>query len=53
MELFGFEPLMTWKLKPLNPIGSAITILGVAVAAALYPAVKASRGRPVDVLRSL
>jgi ABC-type lipoprotein release transport system permease subunit len=53
MELFGFEPLMTWKLKPLNPIGSAITILGVAIAAALYPAVKASRGRPVDVLRSL
>jgi ABC-type lipoprotein release transport system permease subunit len=53
MELFGFEPLMTWKLKPLNPIGSAITILGVAVLAALYPALKASRGRPVDVLRSL
>jgi ABC-type lipoprotein release transport system permease subunit len=53
MELFGFEPLMTWRLKPLNPIGSVLTILGVAVAAALYPALKASRGRPVDVLRSL
>jgi len=52
-ELFGMEPLMTWKLKPLNPIGSAITILGVAAAAALYPALKASRGRPVDALRSL
>jgi len=52
-ELFGMEPVMTWKLKPLNPIGSAITILGVAAAAALYPAVKASRGRPVDALRSL
>jgi ABC-type lipoprotein release transport system permease subunit len=53
MELFGIEPVMTWKLKPLNPIGSALTILGVAIVAALYPALKASRGRPVDVLRSL
>jgi ABC-type lipoprotein release transport system permease subunit len=53
MEMFGIEPLMTWKLKPMNPIGSALTILGVAIAAALYPALKASRGRPVDVLRSL
>ena len=44
---------MTWRLKPLNPIGSTVTILGVAMAAALYPALKASRGRPVDVLRSL
>jgi ABC-type lipoprotein release transport system permease subunit len=53
MELFGIEPVMAWKLKPMNPIGSVLTILGVAVVAALYPAVKASRGRPVDVLRSL
>jgi putative ABC transport system permease protein len=53
VELFGMEPQITWKLKPLNPIGSSLTILGVAVAAALYPAFKASRGRPVDALRSL
>jgi putative ABC transport system permease protein len=52
-ELFGFQPLLVWKLKPWNPIGSALTILGVAVAAALYPAIRASRGRPVDALRSL
>ncbi len=52
-ELFGMEPVMTWKLKPLNPIGSTITILGVAALAAFYPAVKAARGRPVDALRSL
>ena len=52
-ELFGAEPVMTWKLKPFNPIGSSLTILGVALVAAFYPAVKASRGRPVDVLRSL
>jgi ABC-type lipoprotein release transport system permease subunit len=53
MEYFGFEPVMTWKLKPWNPIGSAITIFSVAAIAALYPALKASRGRPVDALRSL
>ncbi len=52
-ELIGVEPLMTWRLRPGNPIGSTLTILCVAVLAALYPAVKASRGRPVDVLRSL
>jgi ABC-type lipoprotein release transport system permease subunit len=52
-EVFGVEPQLTWKLKPLNPLGSTLTILGVALVAALYPALKASRGRPVDVLRSL
>jgi putative ABC transport system permease protein len=53
MELFGVTPEMTWKLKPKNPIGSSLTVLGVALLAALYPAVKASRGRPADALRSL
>ncbi|MBW2230815.1 MAG: ABC transporter permease [Deltaproteobacteria bacterium] len=52
-ELFGFEPMIVWKLKVMNPIGSTLTILGVAIVTALYPALKASRGRPVDVLRSL
>ncbi len=50
---FGFEPVVTFKLKPLNPLGSALTIFGVAALAALYPAIKASRARPVDALRSL
>jgi ABC-type lipoprotein release transport system permease subunit len=53
VELFGFEPVMTFKLKPLNPLGSAVTILVVGALAALDPAFKASRGRPVDALRSL
>lgn len=52
-ELFGMEPVLTWKLKPKNPAGSALTIFAVAALAALYPALKASRGRPVDALRSL
>ena len=53
MDMFGMEPVITWKLKPLNPIGSVVTILGVAALAALYPAFKASRSRPVDALRAL
>jgi ABC-type lipoprotein release transport system permease subunit len=52
-ELIGMEPVVTFKLKPLNPIGSSITILAVGALAALYPAFKASRGRPVDALRTL
>jgi ABC-type lipoprotein release transport system permease subunit len=53
MELFGAEPVLTFKLKPLNPIGSTLTVIALAVIAAFYPAVKASRGRPVDALRSV
>ncbi len=51
--VFGMEPVLTFKLKPLNPVGSAVTILFVAALAALYPALKASRAQPVDALRSL
>ncbi len=52
-ESFGMEPVMTFVLRPLNPIGSMITIVFVAALAALYPALKASRARPVDALRGL
>jgi ABC-type lipoprotein release transport system permease subunit len=52
-EFIGMEPVITFKLKPLNPIGSTLTIVFVAALAALYPALKASRARPVDALRSL
>jgi len=52
-RMFGMDPVLTWKLKPLNPIGSTLTVLAVAALAALYPAIKASRARPVDALRSL
>ena len=52
-ELIGMEPVMTFKLEAMNPIGSTVTILLVAALAALYPALKASRARPVDALRSL
>ena len=53
VELLGVEPQIVWKLKVMNPVGSAITIFAVAAIAALYPAFKASRARPVDALRSI
>jgi ABC-type lipoprotein release transport system permease subunit len=52
-ELFGMEPVVTFKLTAGNPLGSALTILGVGALAALYPALRACRGRPVDALRAL
>ena len=53
VELLGVEPQIVWKLKATNPLGSALTIFAVAALAALYPAFKASRARPVDALRSI
>ena len=52
-EMIGAEPVITAVLHARIPLYAALTILGVALIAALYPAVRASRGRPVDVLRSL
>jgi ABC-type lipoprotein release transport system permease subunit len=52
-EMIGAEPVITAVLHARIPLYSALTILGVALIAAFYPAVRASRGRPVDVLRSL
>jgi putative ABC transport system permease protein len=52
-ELFGMEPVLVLKFDWMNPINSTITILFVAALAALYPALKASRARPIDALRSL
>ncbi|MFP6655944.1 MAG: FtsX-like permease family protein, partial [Myxococcota bacterium] len=53
MELVGMEPTLTFKFEMINPIGSTVTILFVAALAAFYPALKASRARPIDALRSL
>ncbi|MDE0884756.1 MAG: ABC transporter permease [Myxococcota bacterium] len=51
--MVGSDPVIYAKLIPENPIFSGLTILLVALLAAFYPAVRASRGKPVDVLRSL
>jgi putative ABC transport system permease protein len=52
-EMFGMEPIVTFKLTAANPLGAAATILLVGALASLYPALRACRGRPVDALRAL
>ena len=52
-SLVGMDPVMPFELRDSTLPGAALTIFGVAALAALYPAVKASRARPVDALRSL
>ena len=52
-ELFGMEPTLVFKLKRMNPIGSAITVFTVASIAALYPAWKASSSSPLEAMRSI
>ena len=49
---FNMDPVITWKLRASNLIGSSGVILAVASLAALYPALKASRGQPIDVVRT-
>ena len=46
------DPVIVWKLRASNLIGSSAVILAVAFLAALYPAVKASRGQPIDVVQA-
>jgi ABC-type lipoprotein release transport system permease subunit len=52
-EMFGFEPVVTWKATPWIPLATVALMTGVALLAAFYPAVKAAAARPVDALRSL
>ncbi len=51
--LVGMEPVIVFELRDSTLPGAALTIAIVAALAALYPAIKASRARPVDALRSL
>ena len=51
--MVGMEPVVRFDLLPSTIPLAALTIFAVAALAALYPAVKASRARPVDALRSL
>ncbi len=51
--LVGMEPIVVFELRETTLPGAALTILGVAALAALYPAVKAGRARPIEALRSL
>jgi len=52
-ELFGIEPVIVFALRTSHLIGAPLLILLVALVAALPPALRASRGRPVDALREM
>jgi ABC-type lipoprotein release transport system permease subunit len=50
MELYRLDPVMMFRLTATHLWGMAVVLIGVAILAALPPAIRASRGRPVDAL---
>ncbi|MAI78775.1 MAG: hypothetical protein CL917_07540 [Deltaproteobacteria bacterium] len=48
----NIEVSITSKFRASNPIRSTLIMMGVAVVAAFYPALKASRGQPIDVVQN-
>ena len=53
MELFGLEPVIMFRLTARQVLGVTTVLLGSALLAAIPPALRASRGRPVDALREV
>jgi ABC-type lipoprotein release transport system permease subunit len=53
MELFGLEPVLMFRITVMEVAAVTGVLLAVSMIAALPPAVRASRGRPVDALREM
>ena len=51
MRAFEIDPVIPFDLKGIHLMGTPLAILGIAGVAALLPALRASRGQPVDALR--
>ncbi len=51
MEVFGIEPVMVFRMTGDHLVGLVFVLLAVALVAALPPALRAARGRPVDARR--
>jgi putative ABC transport system permease protein len=51
LEVFGLEPLIMFSLSKSQLVGLPLVLLAVGLVAAVLPAIRASRGRPVDALR--
>ncbi len=51
-ELFDLEPLIMFALGRDSLVTLPLLLIGVGVVAAIPPAIRASRGRPVDALRA-
>jgi ABC-type lipoprotein release transport system permease subunit len=52
-EVFQLEPIIAFDLERKNLLGTPVVMFGVALIAALPPAIRASRGHPVDAIRAL
>ena len=52
IELFDLEPLIVFALGRDQLVTLPLLLLGVGLIAAIPPAIRASRGRPVDALRA-
>lgn len=50
-ELFSFQPVIAFSLSLQQLVATTAVLLGVAILAAIPPALRAARGRPVDALR--
>jgi ABC-type lipoprotein release transport system permease subunit len=50
MELYRLEPVIVFRVTAAHLWGIAVVLIGVAILAALPPAIRASRGRAVDAL---
>jgi len=50
-EQWGFEPIMPFSLDPHIFFTQAVTVLIIAIAAAIYPIIRVSRLDPVTALR--
>ena len=52
-SLFAVDPVLVFELRPKNPLVFSAIMFVVALLAAIPPAWRASRGSPVDVMRSV
>ena len=50
-RLFNIEPVIAFRMTALQIVVITTILLGVSLLAAVPPALRASRGRPVDALR--
>jgi ABC-type lipoprotein release transport system permease subunit len=52
-EVFRIEPVIVFSLRWTQLVGTPLVIFAISILAAIPPALRASRGRPVDALREI